>query len=104
MFRKGVLHYSNADGEKVDYGQNIYDCMSRNVVCSIRCTRYSNIVYVGETSRKIKERMKLHDADVRLRRYKAVGDHFNSHGHSRSDMEVVILERIVFESRYFRQI
>ena len=28
--------------------------------------------------------MKEHAIDVRLRRDKAVGDHFNSHGHSRS--------------------
>ena len=44
----------------------------------------------------IKVRMKEHDADVRLRRDKAVGDHFNSH------MGVRILERIMVESRSYR--
>ncbi|KAH3833104.1 hypothetical protein DPMN_106405 [Dreissena polymorpha] len=44
------------------------------------------MVYVGETSRSLKERAKEHEADVRLRREKPISEHFNGAGHRVQDM------------------
>ncbi|KAH3733592.1 hypothetical protein DPMN_040023 [Dreissena polymorpha] len=43
------------------------------------------MVYVGETSRSLKERAKEHEADVRLRRDKPISQHFNGAGHRVQD-------------------
>ncbi|KAH3751822.1 hypothetical protein DPMN_186398 [Dreissena polymorpha] len=52
------------------------------------------MVYVGETSRSLKERAKEHEADVRLRRDKPISEHFNGAGHRVQDMGVSVLTQI----------
>ena len=61
-------------------------------------------VYVGETSRTVKERLKEHDADVRHGRNKPVADHFGSSGHTAENMGVNVLEVIRDSSKYYRQV
>ncbi|KAH3872358.1 hypothetical protein DPMN_035573 [Dreissena polymorpha] len=48
------------------------------------------MVYVGETSRSLKERAKEHEADVRLRREKPISEHFNGAGHRVQDMGITL--------------
>ena len=80
------------------------ECKAHNLVHGVFCNKCERIVYVGETSRSLKERLKEHEADVRLRRCKPMSDHFNSQGHSSKDIGVSILETIKDESRYYRLI
>lgn len=42
-----------------------------------------------------KERIKEHVADVRHRRAKQVGEHFSTDGHSKRNMGVTVLEKMV---------
>ncbi|KAH3823365.1 hypothetical protein DPMN_125164 [Dreissena polymorpha] len=62
------------------------------------------MVYVGETSRSLKERAKEHEADVRLRRDKPISEHFNGTGHRGQDMSISVLTQIRDSSRYYRLI
>ncbi|KAH3786244.1 hypothetical protein DPMN_164350 [Dreissena polymorpha] len=62
------------------------------------------MVYVGDTSRSLKERAKEHEADVRLRRDKPISEHFNGAGHGGQDMDILVLTRIRHSSRYYRLI
>ncbi|KAH3721075.1 hypothetical protein DPMN_063990 [Dreissena polymorpha] len=62
------------------------------------------MVYVGETSRSLKERAKGYEADVRLRRDKPISQHFNDAGHRVQDMGVSVLSQIRDNSRYHRLI
>ena len=62
------------------------------------------MVYVGETSRSLRERIKEHEADVRLVRDKPISVHFNRQGHSRKDIGVSVLETIHDSSRFYRQL
>ncbi|KAH3842365.1 hypothetical protein DPMN_115862 [Dreissena polymorpha] len=61
------------------------------------------MVYVGETSRSLKERAKEHEADVRLRRNKPISEHFNGAGHRVQDMGVSV-SQIRDSSHYYRLI
>ncbi|KAH3854804.1 hypothetical protein DPMN_097353 [Dreissena polymorpha] len=62
------------------------------------------MVYVGETSRSLKERLKEHEADTRHHRSKPVAEHFNSRDHDVEDMGVCILQTIRDNSDYYRKI
>ncbi|KAH3859239.1 hypothetical protein DPMN_101955 [Dreissena polymorpha] len=55
------------------------------------------MVYVGETSRSLKERLKEHEADTRHHKSKPVAEHFNSKDHG-------ILQTIRDDSDYYRKI
>ncbi|XP_053403160.1 uncharacterized protein LOC128558275 [Mercenaria mercenaria] len=60
--------------------------------------------YIGETSRSLKERLREHEADIRLKRTKPVAEHFNTPGHSIGDVGVSVLKHMKENSRYYRQI
>ncbi|KAH3702278.1 hypothetical protein DPMN_077289 [Dreissena polymorpha] len=62
------------------------------------------MVYVGETSRSLKERAKEHEADVRLRRDKQISEHFNGAGLRMQDIGVSVLTQIRDSSHYYRLI
>ena len=51
--------------------------------------------YIGETGRYAKDRFKEHISYVENKQLeKATGEHFNLKGHSVSDMEFVVLEKV----------
>lgn len=79
-------------------------CKTENVVYGITCGKCSKIVYIGETERRLRDRIKEHLADVRHQREKAVARHFNDEEHAITDFGVVILEKIIDNSKYYRLI
>ncbi|KAH3695923.1 hypothetical protein DPMN_083382 [Dreissena polymorpha] len=62
------------------------------------------MVYVGETSRSLTERLKEHEADTRHHRSNPVAEHFNSREHGVEDMGVCVLQTITDNSDYYRKI
>jgi len=72
-------------------------------VYGINCTLCDNTVYVGETGRTLKDRLKEHEADVRLGREKPMAEHFSINGHCVKDMGVCVLECIRDESKWYRK-
>ena len=54
------------------------NCLVRNVVYGIHCNKCKRMMYVGETSRTVGERLKEHMADIRLGRDRAVAHHFRA--------------------------
>ena len=81
---------------------NKCNCLVKNVVYGIYCKKCKRIVYVGETSRTVGERLKEHMADVRLGRDRAVAHHFRGEGHDIEDIGFKVLELISDKSRYYR--
>ncbi|KAH3840009.1 hypothetical protein DPMN_113450 [Dreissena polymorpha] len=61
------------------------------------------MVYVGETSRSLKERAKEHEADVRLRREKPISEHFNGAGHRVQDMGIDCSDEILNKCEKIKQ-
>lgn len=70
------------------------NCNTKNVVYLISCGKCNQPVYVGETGRSIKERVKEHIWDIRAFRDKPVSIHFNSSAHSENDIKFNIIESI----------
>ena len=70
-------------------------CTSTNVVYCLQCSKENcKQIYIGETQRQLKERFSEHKTSVRTRSKNAIGDHFNSPGHSISDMNILAIEKV----------
>ena len=60
--------------------------------------------YIGETERSLRERFSEHKGYVTNKNLtKATGSHFNERGHSVSDMEITILEKVFSDNPQFRK-
>ena len=69
-------------------------CQTRNVIYCITCKK-CNMQYVGETGRVAKDRFREHIGYVENNQSeKATGWHFNQRGHSVSDMQFAVIEKI----------
>ena len=103
MFERDI-HNTKPGVVYIKTSRRMQECGSWNVVYGITCTACQKIVYVGETSRTAKERLKEHDADVRHGRNKPAVDHFGSSGHTAENMGVAVPEVIRDSSKYYRQV
>ena len=69
-------------------------CNSSNVIYCIECKR-CNSRYVGQTKRKIKDRLREHIYGIKNQKDTDISYHFNRNGHEgKKDMKVYILEFI----------
>ena len=79
-------------------------CTSSNIIYLITC-RKCLMQYVGETSRRLKDRFAEHQGYVRNKDLTmATGQHFNNRGHSIYDMQITILEHVQNANEVFRKI
>jgi len=61
-----------------------FDCNSKDPIYIISCAE-CNKLYVGQTSRMLKERLNNHRSDIKLNKNTAVSKHFNDIGHALKD-------------------
>ena len=79
-------------------------CFTSNIIYLITCRRCL-MQYVGESKRRLKDRLAEHQGYVRDKDLtKATGQHFNSRGHSIYDMQITILEHVQNADEVFRKI
>ena len=72
-----------------------YSCQTTNVVYLISCSICTNqCQYVGETKNTLRQRFYKHTSDIRNNTGTLVTKHFNQPGHSLSDMQVIVIERV----------
>ena len=84
---------STATGINAEIMQEV-DCQTKNIIYCITCKK-CKMQYIGETGRVAKERFREHIGYVENKQLeKATGEHFNQKGHSVSDIEFVVLEKI----------
>ena len=75
-----------------------------NIIYLITCMKCL-MQYVGETKRRLKDRLAEHQGYVRNQDLtKATGQHFNTRGHSIYDMHITILEHVRNADEVFRKI
>ena len=84
--------FSTQTNEKFDV-KGSFNCNTEGVVYLITCTK-CNKQYVGQTGRKIVDRLKEHLYYIRKKK-EATGCHFSAEGHSNSDLRVQIIEKVV---------
>ena len=71
------------------------DCCSKNVIYKLCCKRCPNFIYVGETSRRAKDRFYQHRSNILTKNQETpAGSHFNTAGHSVTDMIMIPFERV----------
>ena len=69
------------------------NCQSNNLIYLISCKK-CRAQYVGETYRKLGDRIYEHLYSIRRNLDTPVADHFNSPGHSMSDVEVEVVSYV----------
>ena len=70
------------------------NCKTTNIIYCISCLK-CRVQYVGETERSLQERFSEHKAYVVNKHLqKATGAHYNTPGHSLSDMQVSVVEKV----------
>ena len=71
------------------------DCCSKNVIYKLSCKRCPIFIYVGETSRRAKDRFYQHRSNILTKNQETpAGSHFNTAGHSFTDMIMIPFERV----------
>ena len=83
--------------------QKHHDCQNSNIIYLIQCKKCRWAQYIGETKKSLETRFSEHLSDVRRNQDTATGKHFNLPGHSTSDMEVLVLEKIHQEDAFYRK-
>ena len=79
------------------------DCSTSNIIYLLGCKKCPQ-QYIGETERSLKERFSEHKGyENTNNQSKSTGAHFNSKGHSASDMNITILEKVFNSDINFRK-
>jgi hypothetical protein len=77
-----------SDGKVINITTHgVFTCNSSNVIYIISCTK-CKLLYVGQTARKLKERLNNHRSDIKLSKSTAVGIHFNLPLHSQANLRI----------------
>ena len=81
------------------------NCKSSNIIYLIECKKETcKIRYIGETERTLHERLSDHRGYVkRLIPTQTTGEHFNSPGHSLSDLTITIIEQVKKGGELYRK-
>ena len=100
--KEGRTVKSKSTNFKMDINKNV-DCSTQNIIYLLSCKKCS-VQYIGETERMLKERFSEHRTFVNTNnKTKSTGLHFNSKGHSVSDMEITIIEKVFSSDPRFRK-
>lgn len=80
--------YQSSNREETFYVENNFNCNSSDVIYVINCD-FCGVLYVGQTSRQLKDRLNNHRSDVKLLKNTAVAKHFNEPGHFISHLKIM---------------
>ena len=76
--------------------ENKLTCTSKNVIYVITCTKCNlQYVHVGETGQAVRDRIQLHKSNIRTNKLTTISKHFNSKGHSISDLSVIPIKTVL---------
>ena len=94
---------STANNFSVEINTEV-DCQTKGIIYCITCKKCS-VQYIGTSKKSLQDRFANHRGYVNNKDFsQPTGRHFNSRGHSISDMSVVIVEKVFkFEDRLLRE-
>ena len=100
--RTGMTTKATATNYAVDLRTQV-DCNTSNIIYCIQCLKCRQ-QYIGQSKKSLKDRFYQHRGYVRNKKLeKATGQHFNLPGHSNSDMQVTIVEKVYNHDEFFRK-
>ena len=81
------------------------NCESKNIVYIIECSKENcKMKYIGETERTLAERLEEHRGYINQNKLnKSTGNHLNSRGHSISNLNISILEKVKSNETLYRK-
>ena len=79
------------------------DCESENIIYAIFCTACDRTVYVGETNRRLKDRIIEHRSNIKTGKDLSVSNHFSLKGHNLRDVRVIGVEKSRKKSDIYRK-
>ena len=82
-----------------------FNCNSENVIYLLQCDKENcRQIYIGETEREIKERIKEHIGYAKNKiLHKSTGHHFNLPGHSWQNMKFSVVGKLKSSDKIYRQ-
>ena len=93
---------ATATNFKININKSV-DCSTKNIIYLLGCRKCPQ-QYIGETERSLRERFSEHKGYVNTQNMtKATGIHFNKKGHSISDMQISIVEKVLNQDPQFRK-
>ena len=102
FIKEGRTVKATANNYRVDINSSV-DCSSKNVIYLLGCNKCPQ-QYIGETERMLRDRFTEHKGYVNTNNIsKSTGAHFNSKGHSVSDMRITIIEKIFSQEHQIRK-
>ena len=78
------------------------NCNTNGIIYLITCKR-CNVQYVGETERRLKDRLNAHRSNITTKQKTAVAIHFNNYRHSYKDLKIMPIENVTNNSKQVRQ-
>ena len=100
--KEGKTTQSRSSNYRQDINSTV-DCTTKNIIYLLGCRKCPQ-QYIGETERAMKERFQEHRNYVSTNNQsKTTGVHFNSKGHTISDMEITIVEKVFNQDPRFRK-
>jgi len=69
------------------------DCNSINIIYLISCIK-CKLNYIGQTKRKLKDRLNGHRTNIKHKRNTAIAIHFNNTNHKLSHLKISPIEQI----------
>ena len=81
-----------------------FNCNSENVIYLLQCDKENcRQIYIGETEREIKERIKEHIGYAKNKiLHKSTGHHFNLPGHSWQNMKFSVVDKLKSSDKIYR--
>lgn len=70
-----------------------FTCKSNNLVYLITCKK-CQLQYVGQTGRRLSERISDHISNIKLKNLKPIALHFNLSDHSKSDFSITAIDQL----------
>lgn len=80
--------YSDFNNSTTFYIEQNFNCNSHDIIYVIHCNK-CNIQYVGQSSRKLKERLNNHRSDIICKKNTAIALHFNLPQHSVNNLRIM---------------
>jgi len=94
--------FTSTNTKQQYYVEDDMDCNSENVIYIITCKRCRQ-QYVGETERRLKDRLNGHRSNIKNKQNTAVAIHFNNYGHSITDLNIMPIEKLKHSDKKLRQ-
>lgn len=93
--------FTSSYTKKTFYIDSEMSCNSKNVIYLIQCSK-CKAQYVGETKRRLKDRLNNHTSCIRTKANTCISLHFNDIQHKLTDLKIIPIEEVEVDDKSVR--